>query len=171
LILGGLTSSIPIERTVPDYVPSTITWSDVTSNGMSGTTNIQQVTGINTNITLTVSWTGSLGYFYVSVNDSNAYGGRIFLLETSPQKIAVMPGQYVSFRVDAIGLQNNLTRSVTVTNFSNNNGAVDTVSITVDGTTTKSTNYDYNLFWDREMLVDRYDSASVSTTAQGWFTR
>ena len=39
--------------------------------------------------------------------------------------------------------------------------------------TTRSTVYVFNLFWDRENIVNRYDSqtVSVTTTRRGWFFR
>jgi len=41
------------------------------------------------------------------------------------------------------------------------------------GPTLRSTVYVFNLFWDRENIVNRYDSETLSTTttARGWFFR
>jgi hypothetical protein len=38
---------------------------------------------------------------------------------------------------------------------------------------TKSTVYLFNIFWDTEMVVNRYDTTSTTTetTAKGWFFR
>jgi hypothetical protein len=39
--------------------------------------------------------------------------------------------------------------------------------------TTKATVYVFNLFWDTEMIVNRYDtnSTTTETTGRGWFFR
>lgn len=39
--------------------------------------------------------------------------------------------------------------------------------------TTKSTVYVFNVFWDTEMIVNRYDTTSttIETTGRGWFFR
>ena len=155
----------------PDYTPEAVNWTNVASITSSGTTNVQQITDISVPITLEISWSGNLGYFYMAVNTSNSYGGTIFLLDTSPKEIQVANDNYVSFRLDSIGLQDNLARSVTVTNKSDSNTVLDTFTVDVDGSSTKSQSYAFNLFWDRETLIDRYDSTASSTTAKGWFIR
>jgi hypothetical protein len=37
----------------------------------------------------------------------------------------------------------------------------------------KSTVYVFNIFWDNEVIVNRYDTTSttIETTARGWFIR
>ncbi len=173
MILAGLTSSIALTASkIPvDATVNAVNWTNVDVAGTQGTTNVQQITGINTTIDLEISWTGSLGYFYVSVSATNEYAAPTYTLFTSPALISVTNDKYVSFRLQAVGLQDNLTRSVTVKNASDASTTLDTFTMDVDGSTTKTANYDFNLFWDREMLLDRYDSASTSTTAQGWFVR
>ena len=39
--------------------------------------------------------------------------------------------------------------------------------------TEKSTVYVFNIFWDNEVIANRYDTASTTTetTARGWFIR
>lgn len=39
--------------------------------------------------------------------------------------------------------------------------------------TEKSTVYVFNIFWDNEVIVNRYDTTSTTTetTARGWFIR
>lgn len=176
MILGGLVGSFsltaskePVEP--PDYTIESVDWTDVNSATTSGTTNIQQITGINVPITLEITWTGSLGYFYVSNNTSNSYGGTITVLESSPSEIQVSNESYVSFRLESVGLQDNLSRSVTVKNKSDEDTTIDTFTINVDGNTTKTSNYAYNIFWDNEVLVNRYDTTGSTTTAKGWFIR
>ena len=173
MILAGLTSSIALtaSKTPADVSINAVNWTNVDSAGTTGTTITQQITGINTGVDLEISWTGSLGYFYVSVSVPNAYSAPIYNLFTSPTVISVDNNKYVSFRLQAVGLQDNLTRSVTVKNLSDSSVTLDTFTMDVDGSTTKTASYDFNLFWDRETLVDRYDTVSTSTTAQGWFVR
>jgi len=57
-----------------------------------------------------------------------------------------------------------LTLSMTFT--TNANGGGSTPS-------TKSTVYVFSVFWDTEMVVNRYDTTSTTTetTAKGWFFR
>jgi len=176
MILGGLVSTICLTASkgvleAPDYTMDAVDWTDVDSSGKSGTTNVQQITGVNRTITLEISWTGNLGYFYIGVNSSNSYGGTITVLDVSPKEIQVQQDKYVAFRLDSIGLQDNLTRSVTVKNKSDGNTTVDTFTMDVDGSTTKTDNYAFNLFWDNEVLVNRYDTTASNTTANGWFVR
>jgi hypothetical protein len=173
MILAGLTSSLALitSKTVADVSVNAVNWTNVDSAGTVGTTITQQITGINTAIDLEISWTGSLGYLYASVSAVNSYSAPIYTLLTSPTTISVDNNKYVSFRLQAVGLQDNLSRSVTVKNVSDSNLTLDTFTMDVDGSTTKTASYDFNLFWDRETLVDRYDAVSTSTTAQGWFVR
>lgn len=175
MILGGLVSSFSLTANkisvAVDNTVDSVNWTNVDSLTTVGTTNVQQISGISGSVDLEVSWTGSLGYFYISVNDLNGYGGTVTLLSTSPTVINVTNNKYVSFKLESVGLQNNLNRSVTVKNASDSNLTLDTFTIDVDGSTTKSTNYDFNVFWDTEMLVDRYDTTITETTAKGWFFR
>lgn len=152
-------------------VPNPVNWNDTSSGGTEATTNIQQITGTNVPINLTISWTGNLGNFYVSVNDSSAYGGTVYFLNSSPYTISVAPDKYIGFRLNAVGLQNSLTRSVTVANASDSGTILDTFTMDVTGTTTKTNDDVFNIFWDREMVTDRYDSTSSTSTARGWAFR
>ncbi len=117
---------------------------------------------------MSISWTGSLGNFYVSVNNLNSYGGTVYFLDVSPYTISVSPDKYIGFRLNAVGLQNSLARSVTVTNVSDSNTILDIFTMDVTGNTTKTNDDVYNIFWDREMVTDRYDSTLSSSAARGW---
>ena len=161
---------LPI-ASLPDVTPNPVNWNDTSSAGTEATTNIQQITGINVPINLTISWTGSLGNFYVSVNDTNSYGGTVYFLNVSPYTISVSPDKYIGFRLNAVGLQNSLTRSVTVTNASDSNTTLDTFTMNVTGNTTKTNDDVYNIFWDREMVSDRYDATTLSSTGRSWVFR
>jgi hypothetical protein len=57
-------------------------------------------------------------------------------------------------------------------------GLVSTFSLTVskgesEEPPEKSTVYVFNIFWDKEVIVNRYDTTSTTTetTARGWFIR
>lgn len=91
-----------------------------------------QITGINTSITLSISWVGSGANFSVSVNNSNSYaGGTITTLSTSPTTFTVNNNQYVIFRLlsNPFGV---FTRTGTVTNVSDSNSVLDSFTITLD---------------------------------------
>lgn len=149
-------------------VPNPVNWNNTTSGGTEATTNIQQITGTNVPINLTISWTGNLGNFYVSVNNTNGYGGDVYFLNSSPYRITVSPDKYIGFRLSAIGLQNSLNRTVTVANASDSETVLDTFTMDVTGNTTKTNDDVFNIFWDREMISDRYDSTTSSSAARGW---
>lgn len=149
-------------------VPNPVNWNNTSSAGTEATTNIQQITGTNVPINLTISWTGNLGNFYVSVNDSNAYGGIVYFLDASPYTISVAPDKYIGFRLNAVGLQDSLNRNVTVANASDSGTILDTFTIDVAGTTTKTDDDVFNIFYDREMITDRYDATTSSSAARGW---
>ena len=127
-----------------DVIPSNISWwDDVNVLGdLQVTTNTIQIQGINTTISLKISYTGMedyLGYYstvYASVNTANTYGGTITSTSTGPTgniTFNVSNNQYVTFRLDYASVGNPVQSvSCTVTNESDGGTVLDTFTMEYD---------------------------------------
>jgi len=105
-----------------DVTPNAVNWNNVAAPG--GSTNTQTITGINTAINLTISYTGySVGTFNVYKNDS-----EISLTEDNPFTLSVSNNDEIYFYAFSIEVT---SISVTVTNASDGNTVLDTFTIYV----------------------------------------
>ena len=107
-----------------DVTPNAVNWNDVSAPG--GSTNTVTITGINTAINLSISWTGypGTGAFDVYKNDS-----PISLPdEGSPYTLSVSNNDEIYFSASSIAVA---SISVTVTNASDGNTVLDTFTINV----------------------------------------
>ena len=104
-----------------DVTPNAVNWTDVAAPG--GSTNTQTITGINTAINLSISFTGyGAGAFNVYKNDSETSLAD----EGSPFTLSVSNNDQIYFYAVSVGEQ---TISVTVTNASDGNTVLDTFTI------------------------------------------
>ena len=106
-----------------DVTPNAVDWNDVVS-AVSATTNTVTITGINTAINLSISYTGySVGAFDVYKN-----GTEFSLTENNPETLSVSNNDQVYFFYPGPGEES--TVSVTVTNASDGNTVLDTFTMT-----------------------------------------
>ena len=106
-----------------DVTPNAVNWNDVAG----GSTNTQTITGINTAINLTISFTGyGTGSFNVYKNDSETSLAD----EGTPFTLSVSNNDEIYFSGSPGEDQ---TISVTVTNASDGNTVLDTFTITAGG--------------------------------------
>lgn len=104
-----------------DVTPNAVNWNDVAAPG--GSTNTVTITGINTAIDLSISWTGYfIGAFNVYKNDS----GTSLADNGSPFTLSVSNNDQIYFYAATVTEQ---TISVTVTNASDGNTVLDTFTI------------------------------------------
>ena len=129
----GIVASNSIRKAAADVTPNAINWTDV--GGVNNTyrdTSMQQITGISQSITLRISWTTSggtvtLGY---SLNSTNTYS-ETALLTSSPTNITVSNNQWLGFRSEYASGAGAVPTTFTITNVSDNNTTLDTVTVTV----------------------------------------
>lgn len=114
-----------------DVTPNAVNWVDTGSSATSqATTSMLQITGINQNITIRISWTSTgAGTFQYSLKSTNVFGTATANLTSSPTDITVSPDQYLGFRLNN-AISGTQTRSVTVTNVTDNNTTLDTFTLT-----------------------------------------
>jgi hypothetical protein len=108
-----------------DVTPNAVNWNDVSAPG--GSTNTVTITGINTAINLSISWTGypGTGAFDVYKNDSPiSLPG-----EGSPYTLSVSNNDEIYFYAFSSGDLASI--SVTVRNASDGNTVLDTFTINV----------------------------------------
>lgn len=123
-----------------DVTPNAVNWPNPADGGAGTTTTIgQQITGINTTITLQIDWTGTnavaaLQGLYIAVNTSNTYGGTIYTVQnsigastTGTYSFTVNPNEWVFFRVTT---SDSITRNLTIKNTSDGGVTLDTVTLT-----------------------------------------
>lgn len=107
-----------------DVTPNAVDWDDVAAPG--GSTNTVTITGINTAIDLSISWTGypGVGAFDVYKNDS-----QTSLTDTgSPLTLSVSNNDEIYFYAASLLVA---SISVTVTNASDGDTVLDTFTINV----------------------------------------
>ena len=108
-----------------DVTPNAVNWNDVAAPG--GSTNTVTITGINTAINLSISFTGyEIGAFNVYKNDSETSLAD----EGSPFTLSVSNNDQIYFYASTGMTQ---TISVTVTNASDGNTVLDTFTISTGG--------------------------------------
>ena len=119
----GLGSIQNLGVELPDVTPNAVNWNDVFSPS-SATTNTVTITGINTAINLSISYTGynSPGAFSVYKNDT-----EFDLTTNNPYTLSVSNNDQVYFFYNP---QVESTVSVTVTNASDGNTVLDTFTMT-----------------------------------------
>lgn len=106
-----------------DVTPNAVNWDDVTS-AYAATTNTVTITGINTAINLSISFTGySVGAFDVYKNGSDTS----LAANGSPTTLSVSNNDEIYF---FLGGQDEQTVSITVKNTSDNNTVLDTFTMT-----------------------------------------
>lgn len=119
----------------PDPTPDAINWLDVSYPiSTPPLNNVGQITGINSTITLSLSWTGSLGTVYRKVSESSfstgdyALNSADWVSTLTGGTFAVPPNYYVGFlRIQAkVG-----TGVFTVRNVSDLNTVLDTFSLAI----------------------------------------
>ena len=108
-----------------DVTPNAVNWNDVAAPG--GSTNTVTITGINTAINLSISWTGyDVGAFDVYKNDSVTSLGD----EGSPFTLSVSNNDEIYFYAFTATAQ---SISMTVTNASDGNTVLDTFTMNTGG--------------------------------------
>jgi len=121
----GVTGRVALAKTRTssvDVTPNAVNWNDVVSS-LSATTNTVTITGINTAINLSISYTGySTGAFSVYKN-----GTEFDLTNDNPYTLSVSNNDQVYFFYNP---QVESTVSVTVTNASDGNAVLDTFTMT-----------------------------------------
>lgn len=133
-MLSGMASMISIRAKkggAADVTPNAVNWT-TPANAVTATTEMLQITGISQSITLRLSWTlsgSSNSTFAYSLNSTATYSQTATLV-TSPVDITVSNNQYLGFRLIFNGSIGTTTRNLTVTNVSDGNATLDTVSIT-----------------------------------------
>jgi hypothetical protein len=130
-MLSGMASMIAIRAKKAtgggggsDVTPNAVNWNDVAAPG--GSTNTVTITGINTAINLSISWTGypGTGAFNVYKNDSETS----LLDDGSPFTLSVSNNDEIYFSAFSAAFG---SISVTVTNASDGNTVLDTFTMTV----------------------------------------
>ena len=117
----GLGSIRNLGVELPDVTPNAVNWNDVFSP-LSATTNTVTITGINTAINLSISYTGySVGTFSVYKN-----GTEFDLTNDNPYTLSVSNNDQVYFFYSP---QAPSTVSVTVSNASDGNTVLDTFTM------------------------------------------
>jgi hypothetical protein len=109
-----------------DVTPNAVDWDDVAAPG--GSTNTVTITGINTAIDLSISWTGypGSGSFDVYKNDSSTSLAD----NDSPLTLSVSNNDEIYFEAFSYSFA---SISVTVTNASDGDTVLDTFTINVGG--------------------------------------
>lgn len=129
-MLSGMASMIAIRAKKAtgggggDVTPNAVNWNDVAAPG--GSTNTVTITGINTAIDLSISWTGypGTGAFDVYKNDSSTSLSD----NGSPFTLSVSNNDEIYFYVSGSAVA---SISVTVTNASDGNTVLDTFTMNV----------------------------------------
>jgi hypothetical protein len=136
-------TALPATGGGSDVIPSNTSWWDdaFAPSELQVTTNTIQIQGIDTTISLKISYTGMASPYstvYASVNTTNAYGGTITSTSTGPTgniTFSVSNNQYVTFRLDDAGGGNAYQLiSCTVTNESDGGTVLDTFTMEYDNT-------------------------------------
>ena len=109
-----------------DVTPNAVNWADASGSG-AAQTNEQTITGINTAINLVITWSGNdVGFFDININgtpyDLEVYG--------SPATFSILNNSIISFAAGSAGAK---VISITVTNASDGNAVLDTVTLTITG--------------------------------------
>jgi hypothetical protein len=126
-MLQGLAKSICVSAkkgSAVDVTPNAVNWTDVAAPG--GSTNTVTITGINTAINLSISFTGypGVGGFNVYKNDSETSLAN----EGSPFTLSVSNNDQIYFYAGGASVA---SISVTVTNTSDGDTVLDTFTINV----------------------------------------
>lgn len=130
-MLSGMASMIAIRAKKAtggggggDVTPNAVDWDDVAAPG--GSTNTVTITGINTAIDLSISWTGypGAGAFDVYKNDSSTSLAD----NGSPFTLSVSNNDEIYFYASSTAVA---SISVTVTNASDGNTVLDTFTMNV----------------------------------------
>lgn len=108
-----------------DVTPNAVNWNDVAAPG--GSTNTVTITGIDTAINLSISWTGyAIGQFNVYKNDSETSLAD----NDSPFTLSVSNNDEIYFYAFTATAQ---SISMTVTNASDGNTVLDTFTMNTGG--------------------------------------
>jgi len=119
-----------------DVTPNAVNWVEASTNTIVATSNQQTITGINTTITLRIQLTNTLEclqYAYYSKNS----GSYVLVQDTcgSPTveyaDVSVVNGDVLDFRLEGDG---NFQQGIfNITNLSDGNTLLDSVTLTVSG--------------------------------------
>jgi hypothetical protein len=124
---GVIASSRPrVVVAVSDVTPNAVNWASASGSG-AAQTNEQTITGINTAINLVITWSGNdVGFFDININgtpyDLEVYG--------SPATFSILNNSIISF---AAGSATGKVIYITVTNASDGNAVLDTVTLAISG--------------------------------------
>ena len=127
----GVTGRVALAKNgvaAADVTPAAVNWANVTGE-YSVTTSMLQITGIDTSITLKVSFTGTQQNQKYSVQSSASFGTGTAIANDGT--FTVSNNQYVGFRADCGGACLSTQVSTwTITNVSDGNAVLDTFTIT-----------------------------------------
>lgn len=125
-MLSGMASMIVIRAKkggAADVTPNAVNWTDATEVGLART-NTQTISGINTAITLTITYTGTgRRALYYSLN-----GGFDLDITVQPASISVSNGDTLNFAME--GYRPPQTSTITVKNASDGDATLDTFTLT-----------------------------------------
>ena len=127
----GVTGRVALAKNgvaAADVTPAAVNWANVTGE-YSVTTSMLQITGIDTSITLKVSFTGTQQNQKDRVQSSASFGTGTAIANDGT--FTVSNNQYVGFRADCGGACLSTQVSTwTITNVSDGNAVLDTFTIT-----------------------------------------
>lgn len=154
----------------PDLTPNAVSWVDVIDYAPGPlTTSMLQITGISETITLravyALSAYSNTNHKY-SVQSTASFGTGTAI--ASNGTFTISNNQYLGFSNEGPG-GNSATSNWTITNVSNEDAVIDTFFIQTFVGSAKTANFVFKIFWDREVVVDRFDSAFTNTAVRKWF--
>lgn len=112
----------PVASAAADVTPNAVNWTNASGSG-AATTNTQTITGINTSINLSISWSGK------TTGALNVYKNGVEIPiadEDSPYTLSVVNNDAIYFYSSSAGAE---TVNFTVTNLSDGNTVLDTFTI------------------------------------------
>ena len=131
-MLQGLAKSICVsakKTSAVDNTPTAVNWADVTgANFQLATTAMLQITGITSTITLRATYTGSGYDRQYSVQSTANFGTGTAI--ASNGTFTVSNGQYLGFGSRSSGLPYQQATTWTITNVSDGDAVLDTVTTT-----------------------------------------
>ena len=106
-------------------------WANIDNPALqSAMTTMIQITGITQNITISISWTSTGGGAFLQYSNGSSSifnNNAVTNLTTSPTSITVAPNNYLGFNLGYIVGTSPVSRTITITNVSDNNTVLDTV--------------------------------------------
>lgn len=119
-----------------DVTPNAVNWVEDSTNAIVATSNQQTITGINTTITLRIQLTNTLECLQYAYYRKNS-GSNVFVQDTCGfpaieyADVSVVNGDVLDFRLEGDG---NFQQGIfNITNLSDGNTLLDSVTLTVSG--------------------------------------